>query len=187
MTIIIPTTDLEKELARERLTQAIIDFGWEEGGVYATAAGDLAADGTMEVVIHDRNTNSGSVLDAFEAGPVTHTGHIALDRFEYEDGSAKLDIVLTLDEFDEQPGEPREFSAMAIPGVLDRYMSAADTTPPSFTTAQVAAELGVDESRVRQLAQSRGIGTKHGRDWAFTKADIEALRVKGTPGPKPRA
>lgn len=48
----------------------------------------------------------------------------------------------------------------------------------TYTTKQVADMIGVNASRVRQLAiASEGtIGRKWGRDWMFTAADVQALR-----------
>jgi len=41
---------------------------------------------------------------------------------------------------------------------------------------EMAQELGVGEPRVRELARSRHVGFKKGRDWLFTRSDIEKLR-----------
>ena len=54
-----------------------------------------------------------------------------------------------------------------------------------YTTKQVAKILGVDDSRVRVLAQSRGVGIKLGSGaWVFTEQDIENMkdRKPGRPG-----
>lgn len=48
----------------------------------------------------------------------------------------------------------------------------------TLTTTQVAARLNLSPSRVRRLAVARNVGTKHGRDWLYTEADVEALRVR---------
>lgn len=55
-----------------------------------------------------------------------------------------------------------------------------------LTTHEVAATLGVSVRRVQQLARSRRTGRKLGRDLLFTAAELEALRLKDRPGPKPR-
>ena len=53
----------------------------------------------------------------------------------------------------------------------------------TWTTTEAAAELGIDESRVRRIASDRGLGYKLGRDWRFTDGDVEAMRsrVPGRP------
>lgn len=53
-----------------------------------------------------------------------------------------------------------------------------------FSTAQVASELSISPRRVRALARSRHLGTKLGRIWIFTQADIEAMRER-KPGKPP--
>lgn len=46
-----------------------------------------------------------------------------------------------------------------------------------LTTADVAADLGVSERRVRALASSRNVGQQVSRGtWLFTRRDVEALR-----------
>jgi len=47
-----------------------------------------------------------------------------------------------------------------------------------FTVSQVAKLLGIDGSRVRRLAEGRGIGRKLGMQWVFTENDIEDLRER---------
>jgi len=48
-----------------------------------------------------------------------------------------------------------------------------------MTTADVAAELGISERRVRALAAARNVGWKVGRGaWVFRPADIEMLRIR---------
>ncbi len=42
----------------------------------------------------------------------------------------------------------------------------------------VAAELGVNRQRVWALAHSRGLGWHVGRDWLFTPAEVDAMRVR---------
>ena len=56
--------------------------------------------------------------------------------------------------------------------------------PDILTAVQVAAQLGVSAQRVRFLATERGLGHHFGHVWAFTAADVEALRVKGIGGRK---
>lgn len=54
----------------------------------------------------------------------------------------------------------------------------------AYTTEQVAQELGRTASAVRKMAERHAqIGRKVGRDWVFTRADIERLR-RLRPGPK---
>lgn len=49
----------------------------------------------------------------------------------------------------------------------------------TYTTAEVAAILGIDESRVKRLAVSRHLGHKFGeRLWMFSDVDIEAMRTR---------
>ncbi len=56
-----------------------------------------------------------------------------------------------------------------------------------FTTRQVANELKLNVSRIRQLAADLGIGQKLGRDWVFTEDDLERLQKRETKsGPKPQ-
>lgn len=50
-----------------------------------------------------------------------------------------------------------------------------------YTTADAAANLGISIRRVQQLAASRELGTRVGRDILFAAADIEAMRER-TPG-----
>lgn len=47
-----------------------------------------------------------------------------------------------------------------------------------YTTQEVADRLGLNVSRVRKLAGDLGIGQQIGRNWAFTDADIAALRAR---------
>lgn len=54
--------------------------------------------------------------------------------------------------------------------------------PELYTSTEAAEKLGVNQSRIRQLAIARSVGTKAGRDWVFTRADIQALK----PGPSGR-
>ena len=53
----------------------------------------------------------------------------------------------------------------------------ADAIRELRTVADAAAELGIDASRVRRLAQHRGLGWQISRGtWLFTPADIDAMR-----------
>lgn len=54
----------------------------------------------------------------------------------------------------------------------------------SWTTTDVAAELGIDESRVRRMAADRGLGYKLGRDWRFSDDDINAMRERAPGRPR---
>lgn len=56
----------------------------------------------------------------------------------------------------------------------------------TYTTAEVAVRLNLSPSRVRRLAAARNVGTKHGRDWHFTEADVSAMRVRVTGRPPQR-
>jgi excisionase family DNA binding protein len=50
----------------------------------------------------------------------------------------------------------------------------------TLTTAEAAALLNVNASRVRQLILSGRLpAEKHGRDWAIKREDAEALRGQG--------
>ena len=53
--------------------------------------------------------------------------------------------------------------------------------PRIYTSDEAAAELGITRRRVLQLAESRNVGRKLGRDWVFTPDDVDAMRVR-TPG-----
>lgn len=56
-----------------------------------------------------------------------------------------------------------------------------DAITELMTTQDMADTLGVNQSRVRALAQRRGIGWLIGRDRLFRPEDIEAMRP-GKPG-----
>jgi hypothetical protein len=57
-----------------------------------------------------------------------------------------------------------------------------DHMTESLYNCKTAAELtGRSPVTVRQLARTRGIGRRVGRDWVFTDADI--ARLKAIPGP----
>ena len=47
-----------------------------------------------------------------------------------------------------------------------------------FTAAEAAKILGLSKESMRAYATRYGVGTKHGRDWLFTKEDIEAIRSR---------
>ncbi len=47
-----------------------------------------------------------------------------------------------------------------------------------YNSVQVAAQLGIKSSRVRQLARARHLGTTLGRIWIFTQTDIEAMKER---------
>ena len=57
-----------------------------------------------------------------------------------------------------------------------------------MTTAEVAAVLGVNTSRVRQLARWGQLpAERRGRDWFFSRADVAAYLAARRPGPgRPR-
>lgn len=55
-----------------------------------------------------------------------------------------------------------------------------------LTTADAARELGVSPQRVRQLAVSRGVGQRIGRDWVFTRRDIEVLHARNRTVGRPK-
>ena len=44
-----------------------------------------------------------------------------------------------------------------------------------YTTDEVAIMLDLSERRIRQAAEQHGVG-KHGRDYLFTRDDIEKIR-----------
>ena len=58
--------------------------------------------------------------------------------------------------------------------------------PRLYSTETVANELGISPMRVRQLAVSRQVGRKLARDWLFTSAEIDRMRVRRN-GRPPRA
>ena len=49
-----------------------------------------------------------------------------------------------------------------------------------MSSEEAATKLGLDESQVRRLAVSLGVGFKVGRNWLFTVEDVKVLR--GRPG-----
>ena len=52
------------------------------------------------------------------------------------------------------------------------------------TTQEVADELGIDRSRVRRLADARGLGARIGRERVFRPSDVDAMRSR--PPGRPR-
>lgn len=55
-----------------------------------------------------------------------------------------------------------------------------------YTAQQASAELGIPVRAVQRIALARGIGSKPGRDWVFTGADLRAIKrayrgVRGNP------
>lgn len=57
-----------------------------------------------------------------------------------------------------------------------------------YTSTKVAEWLNLTPQHVCGLARRLGIGSRLGRSWAFTAADIEALRARNTKtGPKTKA
>lgn len=56
-----------------------------------------------------------------------------------------------------------------------------------YTSKQVAAMLGRAEISIRKLSKRFGIGTKIGRDWVYSDADVETLRKWRKPGRPPKA
>lgn len=51
-----------------------------------------------------------------------------------------------------------------------------------YTTAQAAALLGLDASSVRRLARKLKLGQRLGRDWFFTKDDLDRMRGRPSVG-----
>ena len=60
------------------------------------------------------------------------------------------------------------------------------TDPRLYSAATAATELGITPGRIRQLAVSRQVGHKLGRDWLFTAGEIDHMRVR-RPGRPTRA
>jgi hypothetical protein len=48
------------------------------------------------------------------------------------------------------------------------------------TTTTVATRLGIQPSRVRQLAAALHIGQRIGRDWLFSDDDVQRLEQRNT-------
>lgn len=55
-----------------------------------------------------------------------------------------------------------------------------------LTTGEVAEKLDLTPGRVRQIAQTEGIGSKVGRDWLFTEEDVRALKARNRHVGRPR-
>lgn len=54
-----------------------------------------------------------------------------------------------------------------------------------YTSSEVADQLGVSINLVRTLSRDRNVGTRLGRDWLYSEADVESLR-KRRPRGRPR-
>jgi len=46
-----------------------------------------------------------------------------------------------------------------------------------LTAQEVGARMGIAEASVRRLAAKRGVGQKHGKAWAFSEEDVQALEL----------
>lgn len=59
-------------------------------------------------------------------------------------------------------------------------------TPKLLSPADVAAVLGISPRRVRAIAISRKRGRRVSGRWAFTKHDLDGMRIRvaGRPWPK---
>jgi len=55
------------------------------------------------------------------------------------------------------------------------------------TGAQVASELGLDESRVRRMAKVRGLGRSIGQARVYTPSEVDAMRTRTTGRPRKEA
>ena len=54
-----------------------------------------------------------------------------------------------------------------------------------LTTTQTAAELDLSESRIVQFCREGRLGRKIGRNWAISRAQLEAFRaIPRRPGPR---
>lgn len=74
-------------------------------------------------------------------------------------------------------------SSYGIPVLVDDETGVAYGDADYLTTAQVATLLRVDQSHVRRLARTHGIGTKYSdRVLLITVAEAEALRALLKPG-----
>jgi len=49
---------------------------------------------------------------------------------------------------------------------------------PYLTTKQAATALGLDPAYVRRLAKSLGFGWRVERDYLYTPAEVDAMRVR---------
>ena len=54
-----------------------------------------------------------------------------------------------------------------------------------YTSSDVADQLGVSINLVRTLSRDRNVGTRLGRDWLYSEADVESMR-KRRPRGRPR-
>ena len=55
----------------------------------------------------------------------------------------------------------------------------AHMSTQTYTTQQAATQLGVTDSRVRQiLLEARAIGRKHGTAWILTADDVHKIGLK---------
>lgn len=63
-------------------------------------------------------------------------------------------------------------------------------TTETYSAADAASELGVSQSRVRQLATERSVGERTIDGWRFTRADLDILgerrQTRGRPRTQPR-
>ena len=60
-------------------------------------------------------------------------------------------------------------------------------TPRLYTAAAVAAELGISQRRVYQIAEERGLGQRLGANaMVFTEAELDNMRVRRTGRPPKR-
>ena len=56
-------------------------------------------------------------------------------------------------------------------------------TPQHYTLASVAATIGRSPETIRENAIRHGIGSRFGRCWMFSQADIASLRAVVQSGP----
>jgi len=54
-----------------------------------------------------------------------------------------------------------------------------------YTTATAATALGITPRQVGYLAKLHGLGRKLGRDWQFTPAEVQTMKLRPTVG-RPR-
>jgi len=69
-------------------------------------------------------------------------------------------------------------SEEVMPWSVDRFTGKAPEDAVTFTTAEVASELGITPMRVRNLARARGLGTKRGHDLRFSRDEVDNMRVR---------
>ena len=74
----------------------------------------------------------------------------------------------------------------ALKPLLDEMIARRGLSPEAdirtYTMAEVSAEFGITPLAVRGLAKRRGITKSSpgkGYHWAFTRADIERMRIRG--------